>query len=257
MRSAGNGATPPASTFTSRVVAINGDDRRRTDRRGGDAVDELRIQSQMTEAAVVAGEIVIAKCQTAETAFAPTGQNRIFNRQPGAAAQLPRRWRVIGLRSRQWLQTVGSLSPRLPESTAIGQAIQPTFSIESRLLNGLFNLGASHATRRTECAVSQALGHHQPRRRPRLMRPTPLDPGQTLAIRAECRRGIKIRAFSQQMSRAVSQINRHQPMLIVLFFDRQHLAVGKMQIAITALARRQCFRLAIERSGDTTADPPH
>jgi hypothetical protein len=83
---------------------------------------------------------------------------------------------MIGLRSGQWLQTIRSLSPRLPETTAISQAIQPTFIIKSRLLNGLFNLGASHAARRTECTIRQALSHHQSRRCPRLMRPAPLDP---------------------------------------------------------------------------------
>ena len=38
-------------------VAVDGDHRRRTDRRCGDAVDELLIQREMAEAAVVAGEI--------------------------------------------------------------------------------------------------------------------------------------------------------------------------------------------------------
>ena len=108
------------------------------------------------------------------------------------------------------------------------------------------NLIASNAARRTKGAVSQAFSHHQPRRRPRLMRPAPLDPGQTLAIRAECWRSIKIRALSQHMSTAISQINRHQPMLILLFFDRQHLPESKMQIAVTTLTRGQCFRLATE-----------
>ncbi|MNS89864.1 hypothetical protein D3C72_1238900 [compost metagenome] len=48
------------------------------------------------------------------------------------------------------------------------------------------------------------------------------------------------------MPPTVSQIDCYQPMLILLFFDRQHLAESKMQIAITALARGQCFRLATE-----------
>jgi hypothetical protein len=64
----------------------------------------------------------------------------------------------------------------------------------------------------------------------------PLDPRQSRTVRADDRRSVKVRAFCQQMPHAVSQINGYQPMLILLFLNRQNLAESEMQIAITTLA---------------------
>ena len=79
------------------------------------------------------------------------------------------------------------------------------------------------------------------------MRPAPLDPRQTLTIRAEGGRRVEIRTFGQHTSRAIRQINRYQSMLIVLFFYRQHLAESAMQIAVTTIARRQRLWRTIQR----------
>ncbi|MCY1456530.1 hypothetical protein D9M71_737530 [compost metagenome] len=50
------------------------------------------------------------------------------------------------------------------------------------------------------------------------------------------------------MPRAVRQIDGHQSMPIPMFFNGQHLPVGKLQIAVAAFTGRQRFgRFAFER----------
>ena len=74
------------------------------------------------------------------------------------------------------------------------------------------------------------------------MRAIPLDPRQALAVRAERRRRIKISAFGQYVARPRSGVKADQTMPVVVFFDRQHLPMGKLHIAIAAVALGQGVR---------------
>lgn len=82
--------------------------------------------------------------------------------------------------------------------------------------------------------IALAFGNHQASRGPGLMRAVPLDPGQPPTVRTQGRCRVEIGTLGQQMASAVSQIDSHQAMSIAVLFNRQHLPVGELQIAITA-----------------------
>ncbi|MNP13297.1 hypothetical protein D3C76_1055740 [compost metagenome] len=140
---------------------------------------------------------------------------------------------MVGGGAGQWCQAIGRFHPGLPETTAIGQAEQATVSIETRLLQRFLRLVAGHAARGSEAAIGLASGDHQTGRGPGLIRATPLNPGQSLRIGTQGRCGVKVRAFGQQMPRAIHQVDRHQAVYIAVFLYRQYLAIGELQITIS------------------------
>lgn len=112
--------------------------------------------------------------------------------------------------------------------------------IEARLLQRLFDVCAGHAAGWGQAAVGVQFGEHQARGGPGLMGAAPLDPGQLPGVGAQRRRGVKVRAFHQQLALTLGS-DGHQAVLVGLFFDGQHLAVGPLQVTVSALARGQCL----------------
>ncbi len=151
---------------------------------------------------------------------------------------------MIGRRSSKRSKPGRCFAPRLPESAAVGQAIQATLGIKTRLLQGFFSAVTRNAHGDAPLAIVLLCRTHQAAVGPRLVRALPLDPGQALAVGADDRRGIEISAFGQQLSQPVSHVNGDQSMRVVVFFDGEYLAIAEEHATIAFIALSQRNRHA-------------
>lgn len=134
---------------------------------------------------------------------------------------------------RQRLPLAIDLTPGLPETIAVGQAVEPTFGIEAWLLQRFFCGG--YTLRRPPVAAGIARAIHQPGDGPGLRRAVPFDPRQALAIGTDSRRGIEVGALGEHLAAAVTQSDQAVLYLLgMALFDGQHLAVVPLHIAVAA-----------------------
>ena len=195
--------------------------------------------------AVVTGEVfeVAVSCadgQATEAVFGPTGQPGLFaKRHKGGGAQLPGGWGVIGARAGCGYQAFAGLGPGLPETCAVGQAMQAVICVEARLLQRLLFKITGQALRGIPASGRLAFGQHQAGRCPRLVRTAPFNPGQALAVGAQCRCAIEVGTFGQDLTCKRVEVDADQSMLIAGFLDRQHLPAGKLHATVTASALGQ------------------
>ncbi|PAV74594.1 hypothetical protein WR25_12018 [Diploscapter pachys] len=226
--------------FDCVAALVDGDHRRWADRRGGHCIDALVIQGQATEPRVCTGiafhfAAVAAQPQFSEAVLEPAGQIAGgAEGQPSAGAQLPRSCGVVCGCGGQTLPVSVELAPGLPETVAIGKAVQAALLIEAGLLQGFVLRG--DAAYRAPGARRFAFPAHQAGDGPGLRRPVPLDPGQAASIVAQCGGGIEVGAFCQDLSMLCGETHKAMlDLLPVVFLDGQNQARMPLHITVAAV----------------------